>query len=709
MSRWSFYLPACSVLVKILLVFFLLSILSLLASGIFAFITISDVGFLAEQDSISLGNQAVGEATQALQNAAEKYLTRMAYDEAEITNVLFEDTITEMEILAAQAETVGHNQPLNPMTRVYPREIQPADPAEGTVIFFAPGTFAATVSEEYQALGGMSDILKAVYYADANMTSVYVATDSGITIMYPWRGFGNGTIDVRNREWFTHAKSTGGVYWSKPYVDSAGQGLVVTASKAVNTKFGTWIVGSDVTVDEINSAFLNKTLSGRGYAVLMDSKGNIISRPGLSAEMAGTEGKYIQENPFRSTDTTFSAISRNITSGIVGIEKIRYGDAEIYIAYAPVRALNWSYAISMPVNEVTAPIESTREQISSATAKTSARINAQTDRIRDIFAALILALIVVVAILAVFLARMITRPIEALKEGASAIGHGNLDYQVRLDTRDEFADLARSFNQMAGDLKQNIEDLRRTTAEKERYTKELEIAKEIQVSFLPEMIPQIQGYDLAATSIPAMEIGGDLYDFIPMENGNWGIVIADVSGKSISAALYMALSRTLFHAGASEHPHPVSAVQWVNRMLFDDGRSGMFITVFYGILDPVSKVFTYVNAGHNPPLLLKKTEEKARYLEGKNIALGVLPEVNAQSQDIKLGPGDILLMYTDGVTEAFNNQDQDFGEERLVTYLEKNRNLTARELLEGILAEVCLFRGNAPQSDDITLLILRGI
>jgi len=706
MTGRSLRLPACSVLAKILLVFLVLSVLSLLVSGLVAFVTITDVGFLAEKDSISLGNLAVDDATLALEHAAEIHLLRIATDEAEITNVLFGDTITEMEILAAQAGTVGHNQPLSPLTRVSLRETPPADPADASVIFLAPGAGTTTGSEEYRTLAGMSDLLRAVHDADANLTSVYIATDSGIVLMYPWKGFENGTIDPRDRDWFTGAEKTGSVYWSEPYVDSAGNGLVVTSSKAVPTRFGTWVVGSDVTVDAINSAFLNRTLGGRGYALLMDDKGNIISRPGLAHDVENA-GDYLPENVFSSQNPSLAAISRNMTAGKTGLEKTRFGDAETYVAYAPVRSMNWSFAVSLPVSEITAPIKPTRDRITSAALDTSGRINDQTDRVRDIFVVLILALIVVVALLAFFLARIITRPVEALKKGALALGRGDLDYRVRLDTRDEFEDLGRSFNRMAGDLKQNIEDLRRTTAEKERYTKELEIAKEIQLSFLPESIPKIPGYDLAAVTIPAMEIGGDLYDFIELERGHWGLVIADVSGKSVSAALYMALCRTLLHAAGSEHPDPTPAVQWVNRMLFDDGRSGMFITVFYGVLDPVRGTVAYVNAGHNPPLVLRKNDEKARFLECGEIALGVIPEVRAVSHAVTLEPGDILLMYTDGITEAFNEEDADFSEERLVAFLEKNRSLPSRELLDGLLAEIRSFRGNAPQSDDITMMVLR--
>jgi len=707
MKGLSFRLPACSVLVKILLVFLVLSVLSLLVCGLVAYVTISNVGFSAEKDSISLGNKAVDAATGALKDAAEKNLVQLASDQADLTNVLFEDTITEMEILAAQAETAGYNSPLAPLTRSYARENPPADPTDATVIFLAPGSRATKDSEEYRTVGGMSDLLRGVYYADGNLTSVYVVTDSGIVVMYPWRSFENGTIDPRNRDWFTGAEKAGDVYWSEPYRDSATNDIVVTSSKAVQTRFGTWVVGSDVTVGDINSAFLNQALDGRGYAVLMDNKGTIISRPNLSSGETMGAGTYVPENVFRGDNPSLAAISRNMTAGKTGLETTSFNNVETYVAYAPVRSLNWSFAVSMPVNEITAPIQPTRDLIAAATLLTGARIDEQTDRVLDIFTVLVLALIIVVAILSVYLARIITRPVEALKKGTLAIGHGDLDYRVRLETRDEFEDLARSFNQMAGDLKKNIDELRRTTAEKERYTKELEIAKEIQESFLPEFIPEIPGYDIAATTIPAMEIGGDLYDFLPLKGGHWGFLIADVSGKSVSAALYMALSRTLFHASGSEHQHPGPAVQWVNRMLFDDGRSGMFITVFYGVLDPVKKTFAYVNAGHNPPILVKKNGEKARYLEGRDIALGVLSEVKAASHALLLEPGDLLVLYTDGITEAFNEVDVDFSEERLVAYLEKNRSLKAREILAGLLAEIQEFRGNAPQSDDITLLVIR--
>jgi sigma-B regulation protein RsbU (phosphoserine phosphatase) len=369
--------------------------------------------------------------------------------------------------------------------------------------------------------------------------------------------------------------------------------------------------------------------------------------------------------------------------------------------------MNWSYAVFLPASRVTGPILATEESIVRSAVTTNLKIEDQTNRILLILAVLLAVLLIIVIWLSWLLARMITRPVDQLRAGATALGQGDLSYRVDIRSGDEFEDLARSFNRMAGDLKENIEVLKITTAEKERYTKELEIAKEIQDSFLPETVPRLEGYGIAAANEPAMEIGGDLYDFIPAGKNREGFVIADVSGKGVSAALYMALSRTLLHASGEAEGDPSRAVRVANRLIAEDARSGMFITVFYGVLDAAERTFTYVNAGHNPPLLVRR-DGTACWLGGaKGIALGVVPEVNITPASEELAPGDVLVLYTDGVTEAFNTADEFFGEERLAACIGEYRAGSAEEILAALLREIRAFTGAAPQSDDITVIVIR--
>ncbi|MGB7788211.1 SpoIIE family protein phosphatase [Methanoregula sp.] len=692
---------------KILLLFLSLAIVALLIMGYVAFFSISNIGKTAETSSLSLGQDAVDETTTALQTSAEEHLVRIATDQAEVTNILFEDTDSEMEILAAAATMLPDNSSRTSRVPSFNRTDRPGDPYNAVLVLLLPGSRITENDGEYKALEGINDLLVAVYHADENMSGTYVVTDSGILRIYPWADMPGQMPDLRQRAWFLGAENTSGIYWSEPYRDSAGKGLVVTAAKAIPTKYGTWVIGSDVTVDVINAEFLNRTLDGRGYAVLIDNQGNIISRPGLSAGNSSLDETFEQENVFTGSDPALIALGRNMTAGKTGVEKVRFNGRYTYVAYAPVMSRNWSFAVSMPVDEITAPVDKTRDKIAAATRDAGFRINNQTEQFLGIFALLFLSLLIIVVLLSVWLARIITRPVELLKQGTLALGQGDLDYRLDIQTGDEFEDLAAAFNHMAGDLRQKIEDLRRTTAEKERYTREMEIAKEIQETFLPESAPKIPEAEICATTIPAMEIGGDLYDFIPAGENRWAFVIADVSGKGVSAALFMALSRTLIHASGGAEADPTAAIRQANRLIYEDGRSSMFITVFYGVFDPGRMTFSYVNAGHNPPLLIRGDPPGSQVLEGRGIALGVVPVVDIPATTIRLLPGDLIVMYTDGVTEAFNEQDASFGEERLVASITRNRSRPAEEIMALLLDDIRQFCGNAPQSDDITLIVIR--
>lgn len=699
-----------SVRKKILIIFLSLSLISLLITGLVAFVTISDIGNYAEQSSSALGDAAVNDSTVALQQAAESNLMRIATDQAEITQLAFDDTASEIEILAAQAVSLQNNPPFLPVISSFTRNSPPPDPFSGTVTILAPGSTSTPQSDEYRTLAGMDDLLKATYLADVELTGIYVATDSGIMRTYPWNGLTEPDYDPRVRDWFTRAKTSSGHVWSEPYVDAAGHGLIVTCSRAVPTKYGTWVIASDVTTDTINQNILGLTLDGSGYAVLVDSRGNVISRPGLSAGNTTWNEAFTTENVFDNPNPELANTGRKMVAGKSGIDHVWFDNKEFYIAYSPVKSLNWSFALSMPASQIVAPAKKTEGKIVTATRVASEHIDGQTNRILHIFAGLFFILLIVVILLSVLLARIITRPVELLRQGTVALGKGDLDYHLTIETGDEFEVLAHSFNTMAADLKQNIEDLRRTTAEKERYAKEMEIAKEIQNNFLPEFTPTIPGIELAATTLPAMEIGGDLYDFIPVPKERWGLAIADVSGKGVSAALFMALCSTLIRVSGGAEADPSVVLEHANQLIYADGRSSMFITIFYGVLDPAKRSFTYVNAGHNPPMLVRGDPPYVRTLEeGRCIALGVVPEVTITCAELVLEPGDLIVMYTDGVTEAFNPLDEEFGEERLIDFLQKHRNFPVQEIIDGLIDEIRRFCGSAPQSDDITLVIVRVI
>ena len=243
--------------------------------------------------------------------------------------------------------------------------------------------------------------------------------------------------------------------------------------------------------------------------------------------------------------------------------------------------------------------------------------------------------------------------------------------------------------------------------ERERIVKELEIAKDIQQSLLPESIPEIEGAELAAMSIPAKEVGGDFYDFIPISDDKLGLVMADVSGKGVPAALFMALSRALMRANSLHDPKVAQAVIQTNHLILECTSSGLFVTLFYAMIDVKQRKIRYISAGHNPPFLFKNSSGEILMLEADGIALGAIDEIDLEEKEVSVEEGDVLVLYTDGVTESIDTQEEEFGEERLKQLIQEQHAQSADALMRTIEKRVMTFAGEEPQFDDFTLMVLK--
>ncbi|MGD9047163.1 MAG: SpoIIE family protein phosphatase [Anaerolineae bacterium] len=244
--------------------------------------------------------------------------------------------------------------------------------------------------------------------------------------------------------------------------------------------------------------------------------------------------------------------------------------------------------------------------------------------------------------------------------------------------------------------------------------RELAMAGQIQASFLPSSLPSLPGWQLAVTLEPARETSGDFYDFIPLPEGHLGLVIADVSDKGMGAALYMALSRTLIRTYAAEFPtRPDLVLSATSRRILEDARAGLFVTVFYGILEPATGLLRYCNAGHNPPYVFDTQASDAVQVLGKTgMALGAIQDTTWSHSTVCLDPGNTLILYTDGITEAQDEQGNFFGRQRLLSILQAEATVprphkhAVLHIQEALLGEVRGFMGSAPQHDDMSLMIL---
>ncbi len=241
-----------------------------------------------------------------------------------------------------------------------------------------------------------------------------------------------------------------------------------------------------------------------------------------------------------------------------------------------------------------------------------------------------------------------------------------------------------------------------------QISQELRLAGRIQASFLPNKFPNIPGWQLSVTLLPARDTSGDFFDVIELSEGRLGIIVADVADKGVGAALYMALSRTLIRTYAVEYDAEPEVVFFAaNRRLLNDARANLFVTAFYGILDPSTGILTFCNAGHNPPLIIRSEEKgSVEMLKRNGIAIGIDENATWTQSSVKINPGDLLILYTDGIPEAQDTKGAFFGEEKLIEIIQQNNSRPAYEIQNSILEEIEKFVGDSAQFDDITLMIL---
>ncbi len=267
-----------------------------------------------------------------------------------------------------------------------------------------------------------------------------------------------------------------------------------------------------------------------------------------------------------------------------------------------------------------------------------------------------------------------------------------------LDLREKNSQLTQAYQELKAAQAQLIE--------KERLEKELAIARQIQDSILPDSVPQLGDFEIAALSKPAREVGGDYYDFISLDEGRLGLVVGDACDKGIPAALFVNLANSLVHVEAPRSPSPEATLRLVNRHLLEMNRSGMFVSLLYGILD-VSGRFDYCRAGHPLPLVM---DENGRLLEiglENGMPLGILEEISRDARSATIPRGGLMLVYSDGLSEALDARGNQFGVERLVAELPALRHLPAGQLCDRLWSLVQAFSGEEPQSDDFTAIVIK--
>ena len=722
---------------RVLRFFLLVSVITLVLSS-----TLALVGILTTEDKMRAMGQYLGESTREkvtnwVLEREKDYLEQLVHEKVILTDsAILESVSGDSKILAENIEDI-----LSSQEKYSPKElIRPQSIEDGWALALV---LTPSGVDNWENLRGKIAIAANIQNNMKNIALSYTAICSTYVLFEEGYGFivDTGEDDMRadyfdnpldymplnfvERPWYKNAKEKNDVVFTGTMLN-AGAGnndpiVVCSTPIHLNGEF-IGVTGMGFFVKDVGEFSLSTSIGETGYCFLMNKNGQVIASPKEEGDLAvksdfpdlrdtHTGSLTLAEEKLGNVDTSLALAAEKMTKGEKGSMFVTVDGEEYFLSFEPLQRVNWSLGALIKVSEVTAPADNLAMLIDSQTEDFISKTGQFSLILFPIMAIAFVILLVAVSIISKHVTKSLVKPIHTLTDGVREITGGNLDKKLEIHTGDEIEHLAVCFNAMTDELQTYMANLKKETAENERISTELNVATNIQQSMLPHDFDFARAdFEIYATMHAAKEVGGDFYDFYLLDKNHLVITIADVSGKGVPAALFMAISKTILQnfALSMTNPDDFSAVMTLaNQQLCKNNDEMLFVTVFMGMLDLKTGEFVYVNGGHNAPLVCRKNNFE--YLDvGKSCMLGIDEDVPFPQKKITLAAGDMIFLYTDGVTEAMNVAGELFGENHLREVLNSEDKSESLEiLLENMRKAIKIHAGDADQSDDITMLALK--
>jgi sigma-B regulation protein RsbU (phosphoserine phosphatase) len=504
-------------------------------------------------------------------------------------------------------------------------------------------------------------------------------------------GLRTGTPELGDRRdedpgwaWLEGPRHTDGAGWTEPFFDAqdSDRPLIAYAAPIVRDGKLTGVVGVTIETYGLADHFVSIDVPGGGFT-LLSPEGNLLVV--YEDDRLGTIPNLF--DLARDLDhPDYAEVGRRAVAGESGVAQMEglLLQGRRWVAYAPVPSTPWSLIAVVPEDIL---LEFSRSQL-------------------QLGLAFLLAGLLIILLLIWWMATRITRPLARLASAVEHLGSGDLDARVSgVDTRDEIGDLAGAFNRMVTDLKVHVDALALETAAREAVESDLRVARGIQTSLLPKDFPDTGAFELHAINVSAKQVAGDFFDFFFLEDGTLVVIMADVSGKGVPAALYMAVARTVLRHVCGSQDSLGAAMTMANEILDENQLGSMYVTLFIGWYDTSSGALRYVNAGHPPPYRIDPSGKVVPFGEVTGTVLGLLPGREYTERHESLSPGDRLVFFTDGVPEAETADEEFYGDERFVQLLESCSGESVEQICERVTDAVSEFQSGRLQ-DDVTVMVL---
>ena len=564
--------------------------------------------------------------------------------------------------------------------------------------------------DELKLLSNMEEIFAPIMeYNSRFLDNLYVGTASGIFYQYTDNNVFRENYVVTQRHWYVNAiDSPDQIMWKETEIDSYGRPCI-TASKAVKGPDGKTVavVAADVNFEQMMSNVIGSGLGETGTTFVLGSTRDLVAYSTFMEDVKAHDGLY---NAFEDHFADPKTVLKKIDACAFGNGEAFHAELdgkEIYMTARTIPSTGWLLCTAINAEEITEPIGKVTAQsdqlFAAARAKTTAEFKSLI--LNAIITIVVIALLV--ALIEYFISRTISKPIIQLTDTVKNTGEGDFEKKSDIDSRDEIGDLARGFNKMQDDLKLYTENLKTVTAEKERIGAELNVATQIQADMLPRIFPafpQKKEIDVFASMTPAKEVGGDFYDFFLLDDNRLALVIADVSGKGVPAALFMVISKTLIKNRAMQGGTPAQILADVNNQLCEGNDADMFVTCWLGICDLSTGLLTAASAGHEFPAVCGSDRNYQLLKDKHGFVLAGMEGARYRDYEIQLARGGSIFLYTDGVPEATNVNGEMFGTDRMLEALNRCSDENADEFIHAVSSAVQAFTGEAPQFDDMTMV-----
>ena len=606
----------------------------------------------------------------------------------------------------------------------YPkRDIPIPDPKEdgklSVQLLFSEHTDKDSVDtiSEVKLLGNIQDMLLAINSNDDNMVSDYVATETGIMVQADYISGSkfdeNGDVlpyEADTRPWYIGAKEKGSPFFTEVSQDAHTSRIGIMCGVPVfSGKELKGVAGAGMYLDNVESIVKDIEIGENSDACVINQNGRIIFSTRTEGELVtGIDGIDLR----KSENIELSGVISQAVSQDTGISVINIDGEEYYVSFAPMETVGWSFMILLPKSEVEAPTLQLLDGIGALTEESVGNIDV---KIKYTYRMLIIVILVIgftVLMVAFRLSALIVRPIKKLTERVSGITGDHLDFMWDEATGDETQLLAESFGSLTKRVKDYIKEVQTVTAEKERIGTELSLATRIQADMLPNIypaFPERSEFDIYATMTPAKEVGGDFYDFFLVDDDHLCMVMADVSGKGVPAALFMMASKIILANNAMLGKSPAQILSDTNAAICANNREEMFVTVWLGILEISTGKITAANAGHEYPAIRYADGNFELYKDKHGFVIGGMEGVKYKEYELQLAYGARLFVYTDGVAEATNAENELFGTDRMIEALNINPGVKPKEILSNVRSAVDGFVKEAEQFDDLTMLCMEYI